>query len=902
MPEPSQSLDELVFEYLEACERSEDEAAACLARLKGSSSDGGVALESAIRRLAETGLLEVDPDANLRIGRYTIVRRLARGGMGEVFLARSEDGGDEVAIKLLRRELEDDEDARRRFAREVEIVRRLRHPGIAALLEVGEDRGLAYLVFERIEGVTLEAAVRAANESAGEDRTARDFALSFDGDAADGDLFEGDWMRATARVGREIARALGHAHAQGVIHRDVKPSNVMITPTGRVVLLDFGLASLREADSMTQSGQRLGSLPYMAPETVRGASDASPATDVYSLGVTLFELATLRSPFEARDPERLAVEILVGAPRTARRVDARVPAELDRVIACAMDASPAHRYGSSEALAADLTEFLEGRTVRARSASWPRTIGRWSRRHPARAAALIATAFLVIAGPIGYALVERRYADELEGVNAALSASLEQEIALKEAANLAADEAMQAIYDQLRWFASQGLRDVPGGMEVRAVLVESGLDILDRLPEGAGSRESREWLRGSLLAARGQVRAASGDRAGAQADYREQERILRSLLAASPDEARLTYELGALVGERGNRLAGDARPAEAIALLAEADELLRRAHTLGWEGSRAAATLLQVRGVHANALVELGEHDAALELCDLAEDEFEPFGGSLDPVVEQRLRAVEWFGLSELAGARARVWRDLGEPDAADDEERRRLELVAEVLVHVPTHRAARSRAAAAHRQLAVAAMARGEVAVGLHHLDVAVDGLRALAADFPGHVEPQRGLAVALQSRAAAGLEVPSTDAPQLEAAERAASEAIDMIESQGGTSPMGWMPFYVRSALRSRMGDVAGARDDLDRLVDAAGGNADADAACLRYRADAWSEIYGALDRDGATAGTRDEAREQVLALLEAAVEAGYDDLDELETTRSLDPLRDHPRFVALIGRVER
>ncbi|MEM9379672.1 MAG: serine/threonine-protein kinase [Planctomycetota bacterium] len=944
MPEREPSIDELVFEYLEARERSEVEGLAVLARLKESSSDGGSALESAIERLTETGLLEGDRIESRTIGPYTVVRRIARGGMGEVFLARPTAGGDEVALKLLRRDLEDDPGSRARLLREVEVVRRLRHPGIAALLDVGEHHGLPYLVFEHVDGVTLENAIRAAAHAGSGERTGADMSLAFDGETDRVELYAGAWSDAVARIGREVARALAHAHARGVVHRDVKPSNVMLTAGGRVVLIDFGLAAVAGADRMTRSGHRVGSLPFMAPELVRGGADATPAADVYSLGVTLFELATLRSPFESRDADRLAVEILVGPSRGARRVDANVSAELARSVACAMESAPAHRYATAEALASDLTELLEGRPIRARSASWPRSVLRWSQRHPWRAAAVFAALFVVVAGPLLFALAEGRQVAELERINGDLEAALARETRAKDDARRAADAAMQAVHDQLAYVSGSILQHVPGGTPARAALVERAFQLLARLPEDSARGESLAWLRASLLGHRARIRAARGDARGADADSAEQESLMRDLLEANPDDARLVYELGALLGQRGNAAWSDGRPAEALPLLGEAEELLLAAAELGWDGPRAPATLLQVRGVLAHALHETGDDDLALETCDRAEQEFEPHPGALDPAVESSLRAVEWYALSDVERVRSLVREELGDAEQSRDASLRCIAAAGRALEESPSHRGARMRIGGSHQMLGRAARRRGDLDAAAEHLDVALRTAREVARDFPGHADVPGALAGALADRAnlatlraepdlgiglrreradlvqaagfeaavvarawhdlaAALLDLAGDDRAALEEAEAVESEVIERIAEERALAgdELVWLSTYLRCLARSRLDDAVGAREDALRTQDRARRGDLEGPRSLRYVADGWCEVLGAMERTEASAGPREDATRRALDHLDAAVAAGYRDLAELRTNPALDPLRAEPRFLAILGRID-
>ncbi|QDV07826.1 Serine/threonine-protein kinase PrkC [Planctomycetes bacterium Poly30] len=189
----------------------------------------------------------------------------------------------------MRRELSHDDDSRRCLQREAAALERLDHPTIARFLAAGESDGLPYLVSEYIEGTSLAAAIRALGSVPSGDLVGADLGRSLELGEGLPSIFEGRYDQAAARIAREVARALAHAHARGIVHRDDKPSNIMLLGDGRVVLVDFGLASLENADALTASGQRVGSLPYMAPEDLRGDGEPGPATDIYALGVTLHE-------------------------------------------------------------------------------------------------------------------------------------------------------------------------------------------------------------------------------------------------------------------------------------------------------------------------------------------------------------------------------------------------------------------------------------------------------------------------------------------------------------------------------------------------------------------------------------------------------------------------------------
>ena len=379
---------------------------------------GAVALElrrrfSVLRRMgmADIAELRVDSAADHPVpasfGPYRLVQRLGGGGMGIVYLARHEELGRNVALKLVRPELLFFGDARERFRREIEAVARLEHPGCVQIHQVGEEQGMPYFAMEHIAGASLEGVVRALASREVSELTGQDLAAVLSQattravDTAASGLFSGPWSRVCLRVVLAAAEAIEHAHARGVIHRDVKPSNLMLTREGRVVVIDFGLAVAEGASRMTRSGTFLGSLPYMAPEQVRGDSHAIDArTDVYAMGVCLYEVLTLVSPFESESAELTRGRILTGSAMALRARNTAVSADVAVICGKAMDVDPRQRYQRMADFAADLAAVLEHRAIAARPASALLTALRWARRRPALATGMAALAVVLLAGPL----------------------------------------------------------------------------------------------------------------------------------------------------------------------------------------------------------------------------------------------------------------------------------------------------------------------------------------------------------------------------------------------------------------------------------------------------------------------------------------------------------------------
>lgn len=335
-----------------------------------------------------------------RLGDFRLIRRIGGGGMGVVYLAEQVSLGRRVALKLIRPEHLYFPNARERFRREVESVARARHPGIVPIHAVGEESGIPYYAMEWIDGKSLLQVIDRLGGRAPERLTPRDLASAIGA----GEVFRIDrdeaparsWTEAALRIALRVAEALQHVHANGVIHRDVKPSNVMLTASGRVVLLDFGLARTEGEAGLTKAGAPVGSLPYMSPEQLRGDPDRIDArTDVYALGVTLYELLTLRVPFGADSPTETQRLILEGEPEPIRTRNRSVSRDAETVCMKALDRDPARRYATAEAFARDLSNVLERRPVEARRASALVRARRWTERHPAATVVVLASLALM---------------------------------------------------------------------------------------------------------------------------------------------------------------------------------------------------------------------------------------------------------------------------------------------------------------------------------------------------------------------------------------------------------------------------------------------------------------------------------------------------------------------------
>ena len=395
-----------------------------------------------------------------RLGDYRILREIARGGMGIVYEAEQESLGRHVALKVLPAHALLEPRQLERFQREARSAARLHHTNIVPVFGVGEENGLHYYVMQFIHGQGLDqvlavlqrlrahtrgeasgaasagmdsvvavanslltgvfaAPVASKTELAGAKLPDQETENPAD-EGADSDVSsvslpvslsssqDGQpYWQSVARIGIQVAEALAYAHSQGTLHRDIKPANLLLDTQGIVWVTDFGLAKAAGSDDLTGTGDVVGTLRYMAPERFRGKADAR--SDLYALGLTLYELLTLQPAFEQSERDKLLLQVMQNEPARPRKLNPAVPRDLETIVLKAIARDPAHRYQSADELAADLQRFTEDKPIQARPVSEVERLWRWCRRNPTMAG--LATCTCILSLVLGIAGIAWKWRD-----------------------------------------------------------------------------------------------------------------------------------------------------------------------------------------------------------------------------------------------------------------------------------------------------------------------------------------------------------------------------------------------------------------------------------------------------------------------------------------------------------
>ncbi len=316
------------------------------------------------------------PPASGEFDKYELLGELGRGGMGVVYRARQRDLDRIVALKMILSHQFASEEQILRFHAEARAAARLPHPHIIQVFETGQLHGQPYFAMELVEGQSLECLLHHQPLS----------------------------PEKAVAILHPIARAVGHLHKNQLIHRDLKPGNILVDASGRPVLTDFGLAKMLAGSEshLTNTGAILGTPSYMSPEQAQGLA-VGPQTDVYALGAILYECLTGRPPFRAATPLDTIIQVVEREPTLVRQLNPGIPRNLELICLKCLEKDPQERYATATELADDLEHFLEGESVVAQPESLAQRFERWCRRQPGLASHLGAISLGLVMHEIGYA-------------------------------------------------------------------------------------------------------------------------------------------------------------------------------------------------------------------------------------------------------------------------------------------------------------------------------------------------------------------------------------------------------------------------------------------------------------------------------------------------------------------
>ncbi len=822
-PEEQERIACILDEYLAALERGQPVTPeALLAAHPGDATRlqaylSGLQLFHAAAAPANGGLAIDRPRAGRTIGDYDLLREIGRGGMGVVYDALQRSLRRRVALKVLPVTSSQDPRHIARFKNEAQAAAQAQHPNIVPVFGVGEAEGVHYYAMQLIEGESLAGYVRRG--SSAPDQPAPSTLLNNTqtawgpatqpflipaGSAGASDpwtsrtdvssvLKTESHVEWTARLGVQAARGLHAAHEFGVIHRDVKPSNLLVDRTGKLWITDFGLARMREAEALTHTGDILGTMRYMSPEQALGRTTlVDHRTDVYSLGVTLYELATFVHPAEGAGDVQFFFERTRQSYRPLRHWNRHVPIDFETIVLKAMGEFPQDRYATAAELADDLERFLRGEPIQACRPSVATRAAKWARRHRAAVTAVAGVACLAFVGlAVGVVMITAEKAN-------VVAESERREDALR---------VTREALDEFTMLYGEQLAGINGAEGVRRQAYERGIKYYEQVAQQSADDPLLAADYGMALGKLGALKAKMGDDEHALKLLQDAQRKYEQLAADDPDNFDYARRLALSYNNVGLQLGKMGQSDRALELLRKAAELQAQ---LTFTEGETPELKSDVAVTQSNLGVVLGSRGdragAAEHFAEAIELQLEALRSSPeDPLTMRDLAA----GLSNLGAQQ----QQRGNLTAAADSFRKAMALRERLLATAPLNQSYQAEMARALNNYGYTlSLEKDWRAAEKHYLD-AIEFQEQLVAASPKSLQHLRDLAVSYNNLGRVQIQLPDGRP----AAERSFNEALDR----------------QLKVLESEPNDVAtlshlgGVYNNLAMLQDADGWPADAEAS---------------------------------------------------------------------------